>query len=487
MGNKSSKIAVIAALTTFWPIYASSQQGGVATPLVSGQTSTTQQTTNQPTAAAQPTGGLQVDLNLATTLKYDDNFSLTPGTSLGDTYISDTALSFNISSVTRAYSLNVGGSGVLRFADIPGRSITGFEDPNLYLNYVASSANSRLSFDARYRHTDREFLDPFQIEREEQVSGNLIEDGGSLTRRTAGLRYETGLQGPVSFLLDLRHDDKDYSDVTNPRLFSTDQDKVQTTVTLRVSPVTRLRFSAALTQYDAEDSVLTDRRTLDYSVGVTQDIDPTLVLDAQLGYTDVDTTTTTGTAERAGATGALTLTKTLPNGSVYGTLSSTRNQNGERITIRFGRDLQLKTGTLSAALGVTRGDITGTTSWIGNLAYVHQLRSSSFSVNFSRGASTNNLSEDILNTRIGIGYGYVINPVSRIDLSLDWGVSEDGGAGAAPKVERTTLRATYSRQLTTDWNLRGGFILRSKSETGLQDADSNAVFVSLDRGFSFRP
>lgn len=484
MGKKSSKIAVIAAVSTFWPIYASSQQGGVVAPATTQQPQAATATT---AAGAQPAGGLQFDLNLAMTAKYDDNFALTPGGGAGDSAFLDTKLGFNLSSVTRAYSLNIGGSGVLRFGEIPGRSLQGFEDPTLDVVFATDSSNSRFGFDLRYRDVDREFLDPFKIEREEQNTGSLIEDGGDLRQLNGGLVYETGLKGPATFLFDYRHTEKDYSNVTSTRLFDTDQDKYQGRLTLRLNPVTRLRFSAALTEYEAQDTVQTNRRTVDYSIGVVRDIDKTLTLDAQIGHTDVETTTLLGTTERSGLTGAVTLTKALPDGSIYGTLSTTRNQNGGRTTLRFGRDVQFKNGALSASLGLTRGDITDTTDWIGSLGYTHQVQSSSFSLSLNRSASTNNVSEDLVNTRLSVGYGYTIDASSRLDLSLDWGRSEDGGAGTAPTVDRTTLRATYTRQLTADWNLQGGYIWRDKSETGLQDATSNSVFVTLDRNFSFRP
>lgn len=477
MGRKSSKIAVIAALTTLWPVNASSQQGGVQA--VGGAP-------QQAVPANQPAGGLQYDMSLSFTGRYDDNYSLTPGTSPGDSYFFDTRLGFNISSVTRAYSLNLGGSGVLRYGDIPGRSLSGFEEPILNFAFATDSSNSRFGADLRYRQVDREFIDPFRIEREELTSNGLIDDGGDLEQLNGGLLYETGINGPATALLSYRLNNKTYSNVTDPRLFDTDQDIYQGTLTLRVDPLTRLRFNAALTDYVAEDSVQTDRRTLDYSVGVVRDIDKSLVLDAQIGYTSVDTERLTGNTDNSGLTGGITLAKTLPDGSIFGTISSTRNQNGERTTLRFGRDLQFKNGSLDGALGLTRGD-TGSTDWIGTLAYTHQVQTSDFTFALNRNASTNNSDEDLLNTRLSVGYGYTINSASRLDITIDWGRSEDGGVGSAPTVDRTNLRATYTHQLTTDWSLQGGYVWRNKSETGFQDATSNSVFVTLDRNFSFRP
>ncbi len=425
-------------------------------------------------------------MGLSFTLRADDNFPLTPGSSKGNSYFFDTGLNFGISSVTRAHSLNLTGSGVLRFGDIPGRSVAGFENPALNFTYTADAINGKFSTTLGYSDVDREFLDPFKVEQEDLISTGFVGDGGNLRRFDGGLHYETGLQRPVTLILDYKHSQKDYSNVTNSRLFDTDQDKYQATVLMQLNPVTKLSFDAGLTQYQAQDSRQTNRTTTDYSIGLIRDLDKALVLDARIGHTTVDTDTIFGTANRSGMTGALTLTKTLPDGKVYGTISTTQSQNGGRTTLKFGRDFQFRTDTLSASLGLTKGDI-GSTDWIGTLAYTHRVQASDFSLSISRSATINVSDEEIVNTRLGLGYGYAINSISRLDVTYDWGRSEDGGLGAAPTIDRTSLRTTYTRQLTNDWNLKGGFQIRGKSETGIQDAQSHSLFLTLDRQFSFRP
>ena len=117
-----------------------------------------------------------------------------------------------------------------------------------------------------------------------------------------------------------------------------------------------------------------------------------------------------------------------------------------------------------------------------------RLPSGSISFNFGRSASTNGLNQEILDTRIGVTYGYVISSVSNLGLSLDWGKSEDTNPiGGASTIERTDLTASYSHDLTSDWSLTSGMTYRMKTETGKADANSTAVFVTLGRNFSFRP
>ncbi len=194
-----------------------------------------------------------------------------------------------------------------------------------------------------------------------------------------------------------------------------------------------------------------------------------------------------GTTQRDGLTGSFNLTQTLQNGTVFGSIASTRNQNGQRLTFQFGRDLQLPNGALRGAIGVTSADI-GDSAVIGSLSYSKQLPSGSISFNIGRSASTNGLNQEILDTRVGVNYGYVVSSVSQIGLSLDWGKSEDTNPiGGASTIERTDLTASYTHDLTSDWSLTSGMTYRMKTETGKADANSTALFVTLGRNFSFRP
>jgi hypothetical protein len=494
VGNNTGKIAVIAALSTLWPTFASPQQGGVAAPAY-GTTPTTPAsgTATSATAAAAvgaqpaaPAGGLQIDIGISTSMKADSNFSLTPGSSPGTSYINDTKLSFGLTNVTSAHDLNITATGVIRFADIPGRSVAGFEDPTVRWRYLADGVNSRLTFDGLYRDVDREFLNPFQVEREELLSGGLITDGGKLRNTTAHLGYQTGLAAPLGFAFDLRHDKRDYSNVTNTRLFDNKKDSATATVTMKVSPVATARLSTGVTNYTADDAVQTDRTTTDYAIGATYDVNPILQLDAQIGHTNVKTDTITGTTTRSGVTGSLSATQTRQNGTVFGSVSMTRNQNGQRTKLQFGRDYQLKNGTVRGALGVTQADLGGS-SWIGSLAYSVQLPSGSLGVTFTRDAATNSSNQEIVDTRLGLSYAHAINNSSSLDLSLDWGRSEDTNATGAQTIVLTDLTAAYTRNLTPDWNLSGGVTFRHKTETGRADANSTALFVQLGRNFQFRP
>ncbi len=492
VGTSSKKIAVIAALSTLMPNSALPQQVGgvgttgaatpVATPQASGGTVATA------AAGLRNTGGLQFDFGISSNLSFDDNFKLS-NSSTGTSTIWDNTLTFGLSNITPTQNLSLTASTVLRAAEIPGRSINGFEDPTVRLQYKLDGLNSNFTLDGRYRHADREFLNPFQVEQEEQALGQLIGGGGVVTWKDIGATYVTGINDPLGFQLAVKHAEQSYDALAqsvNPLLFDRTTDTAKATVTMKVSPVTQLRGSVGLTEYDAQDLLNTQRRTLDYAIGAVMDINPVLQLDGQIGYTDVTTDTTGGRSTRSGATSAVRLTQTLPNGTVYGSFASTVNQNGTQSVLSFGRDFQLPNGTFSGNIGVTHTPA-GNDHISGALAYSRTVRSSDIIVTAARAVSTNGASQDVLNTRVGVNYSYAINNNSTLNLSLNWGRSE--AADNAPgfnTTDRTTLRAAYSRALTQDWSVTGGFQMRHRSDTS-GNAHSNAIFLTLDRNFSYRP
>lgn len=463
MGKSRNTTAIIAALSTAWP--------SIATP----QTART--------------GGLEVDVGVGTSVTVDDNLELDP-VSPGTSYISDTTLSFGISSITGSQALNVIGSGVLRFADIPGRSIAGFEDPKIVGSYVITSKNSRFTIDGRYEYVDREFLDPFQVALEDQqAAGGLNGDGGTLELWNAGILYETGLNAPMKLAFSARNFGRNYYDVPvfNTDLFDATTNALGLTIGYDISPVTLVFANVSQSWYEAEDIPQTDRDTLSYSVGLSQDINQALTLGASIGFTQIDETQFGLPNDQDSNIGSVSLVQQLRNGDVSILLDRSADINGSRTSLTFGRSLTLPRGDLGLTVGLSRGP-GGSVDWIGSLDYNRQLKSSSFFVAFIQRATTDNNDNEILDTRLNAGYTYDITSISRVNLTMGLGHSESSGTGNAPTIDRVNFVAAYSHDLTKDWTIDGGYQFRyldDSSNTG--SATSNSIFVALGRNFSFRP
>ena len=242
MGILGKRIAVSATIIALAPTIAAAQTGG---------------------GDGNP-GGLQIDIGISTGLTYDSNLSLDPG---GDSAsIWDTGLTFAFSSVAPNQRFEFVAGGVLRYIDTAGATDFGLEDPRFRLGYTRESLNSRLEFSASYSDVDRDFLDPF-------LDTTDSSDGGKVATTDAALRYETGLQDPFGFILDLSHNKVEYSGTTDPDLNDNQTDRAGVAARMRVSPVSTVTVSAAQTWYEEQDLLQTDRTTTEYLVRFEHELD----------------------------------------------------------------------------------------------------------------------------------------------------------------------------------------------------------------------
>lgn len=467
MSSNKTKTAVIAAVSTLWPIIAPAQTAG----------------------ADASDGGVTLTYGLNSTLRTDSNYALVPGSTDSAT-IFDNKLSFGLKSVTSAYQLSIQASGVLRYADLPAETLTGFQDPTLTASYSRENDNSKLTFDGSYRHMQRAFYDPFSVEQEAIATGDLFEGGGTLTDRRAHLRYETGLASALGFVGDLDHRDRSYSDLSNPRVYDTTTNHYLGSAILRFGQSTAVNLTAQRTDYSAEDANQTDRTTDTYSIGVVQDLNAVMTFEASLGESQVTTDSAPGgipqTVQSSGTVGMIGLSQDMGNGRYYGRLNTDFNENGSRNTLIVGRDVDLPDGKLIAYGGVSGSDL-GSTVAVGRLSYTRELPTGALTVFLDRQARTNDASEEVVDSRASLRYRYDVNPVSSLGLGMDYALSADNSNSGLDDVSWSGVTASYSHQVAENWELTGGATLRHRNQTSTGSAQSTALFLSLDHQFSVRP
>lgn len=456
MGITGKRFAVAATVITLAPTFAAAQTGG---------------------GEGNP-GGFQIDIGLTTGLTYDSNLSLDPG---GDSAtIWDTGLTVALSSVTPSQRFDFVVGGVLRYIDTEGDSEFGLEDPRARFGYLRESLNSRLEFAASYSDVDRDFLDPFTDVTDE--SG----DSGTVATTDVELRYETGLQEPFGFSVDLTHNKIDYSDTTDPDLEDSQTDRAIVEARMRLSSVSTVTVSADREWYEADDAEQTDRDSVTYLATLRHEMGPTLTLDASLGHTRIETEEFGITDVDSGAVGSIGLTRALGNGTANVLLATRIETTGRRTELTFGREMELPRGSLEAMIGASRGN-DGDIDAIGSLTYVQRTRSGELTASVSRSAYADDDDDSVLDTRAAVTYRHEINAVSRLDLGVEWSLVDRSAGGIPDETDFTRVSAAYTRELTVDWDLTGGISHRTRSDTDEGDADSTSVFVTLSRNFSFRP
>lgn len=429
----------------------------------------------------------QLVLDVSSKLEANDNLGM-DNPSLGSSLISDTTLGVTYTAETPTSTLTLSGQGVLRFADLPaGRDTADFEDPLVSVDYLRDFSDARLTFGASHRRSDLDFTDPLGGIVDLQQA-NLVQDRGTLIQNNINLGLTTGVGQPFSTTTALVFNERDYQDTTDPELYDRKSTALDTTLQFEFAPGTIGSLSLGLGRTEAENVKQTERDTRSVSVGISQEVSPVDVVTASVGYTRVDKDEvimgSPVSSSQDGLTGGLGWTRSLTNGTASATLNLVRDSNGERTNLQFGRAFQTRGGGLfDGTVGASWSE-SGDPQVIGQVTYSENLLTGRFSLGLSRRITVDANDQDIAATQLSAQYSHEINPLSGIDLAVNVGVTEDGGAGSAPRREVSSFTATYRHQVTQDWSLQSGYKHQRNEDTG-GTASSNSVFLTLSRQFTY--
>ena len=448
-------------------------------------------------SAAEPAGPPvkavpRLVLTLGTGLTHDDNQSLSPTapdavTTLDsrfglafNTATHDQALSFSIGGLLRAETGNKVGNGA-------GGGGLRFRDPSADLKYRRDGADSRLTLTGLFRRAPVDLFEP-QVASDGTASPtDVIVTDGTITTKTAGVTFETGLSGPLGFDLAGNYSGRSYSDTSDPDVFDSTSSRLSGGVHLRMASGDMFSLTALGTEQEYQNADQTSRRSHNLSFGYSRNLRPDLRLTAALGYGEATSRRAGGVTDRSsGLIGSLELERSLSNGVLSFTLAGTRDPLGARQSLSFGRSLTLRTGSLAATVGLAARD-GGDAQVVGSLSYAHKLPRDSFGIEVSREVSLNGDNADVANTVLAMTYQHQLSEVSAFSVSLKALATGSGGAGTVTDVARQTLRATYSHDLAADWQLTTGYQYRHLDSSTTGTADSNSLFLTINRKFTLLP
>ena len=406
--------------------------------------------------------------------------------SAGTTYYSDTELSFGFANTAGPHSLEFSAEGIARMVNDPVIGTDyGFRDPRLDLSYTLDGVNSRLSLLSSYYKPDLAFLDPLQ------EGGTSDQDfysgGGQREDYYAGIKFETGLQAPLGFVFDLNSRARKYINTTDPVLFENQTDSISAGMNFRFSPVLRGRLDASNRHYTAEDTNDTKRDTRRLTFGLDYELSEIAAVSLDLGHSKIVEThgATPGfKTNLSGPVASLTFEQQTPRGEVRAAFDTILTQNGRENTFEAGQSFDLPTGKFEFSLGVAEGD-TFNVRPIGSIAYTADFPRSSFNVSLSRTASiSDTLSEATETTKLDLGYMHDLSEVSALSFNLYAAdISLVGNSASGQGRERGSFYATYSHDVTEDWDFAVGYEYKYYNPNSGGSASSNGVFFALQRDF----
>ena len=439
-------------------------------------------------AWAQEEGGVVTTFSIDQRLSAGRNLALeTPAE--GHTYASDTQLSFGVTSTTPLDRLSATGSVTLRLADEPTETVTEFERPRLDFLYTREGANAAFELGGNYRRDRVDFLRDLSSFLDEEGNLDLPEDfedfTGEGTRADYGLNatLELGTTAPFGLTLEAGLNGRDYQDTTSATLTDLQRIELGATGRFTFSPVSEGRLSLDHSVSDEEDAAQTQVTTQSVEASLAQEVSPRSRFEAGLGYTIAETEEFGAvTDEEKGLTGRFGYEWDMPDGQVDAALETTRNDNGARTELSFGRTRDLPLGRLTARLGVSKADF-GDPELIGRVAWNRLLPTGGISASLDHAVRSTGTNAEAQTTTLALNWNRDINDLSGISLGVNYLTTSETGEN---DISRTSLSASYRHDLTEDWAMRLGLTWRMRDEQNVGSSTSEEVFLSIGRDFSWR-
>lgn len=308
------------------------------------------------------------------------------------------------------------------------------------------------------------------------------DESGTQTDYDLSARIETGRTSAVGLALGLEYEATDYHDVTDPDLVDTTEARADAAVILRFSEVATGRLGLRYSEREEDTAGTTVTQMLTSYAGLDYAVSERLDLTAELGYTEIETEDF-GLVERVtGPDLLLGATYDMPVGTISALLQVTTDEDDDRReTFEIGRDLETPRDTISARLGVTRADTTGT-DLVGSLLWDRDLPDGSLGLELAHRVSFDDDDGEIGTSIVSVTWLKNINEISSISLDVAYEQSDSD----VETIEQVSFGAGYSQQLTQDWNLDTGVEYRVRDDADGR-ARSPGVFVALSREFQVRP
>lgn len=426
-----------------------------------------------PGASLAQEGGTLLTFGIENRLEISRNADLAnpaEGTDLANV----TQLSFGISSETPLDRLEFDVTGAVIAQSTDDGSEIDFGRSALTFGYTREVPTAALGLAAEFRTDDvGAFGDDLGAVDETGTRSDLFLSAGLEIGRTSG----------IGLALGLAYDKTDYTDVTDPDLVDTEEWRGDLTSILRFSEVATGRLGVRYRHREEEDlgTTVTDATTvfagLDYALSERAD------LDIELGYTETEIEEFDVIETERGPDASIRLSYDMPVGTAYTQLSvATDADEGQRETLEFGRALETDRDSISARLGLTHGDETGT-DLVGELAWTRALPDGSIGVSLEHSVSYD--ADDAAETGdsiFSLNWTKNVSERSTILFDLEYEISDS----PTERIEQVSLDAGYNYLLTPDWSLSSGVGYTVRDDAGGR-ATSPRAFVALSREFQIRP
>jgi hypothetical protein len=393
--------------------------------------------------SASEVRGIQLRFGTQIGLETQTNRALDP-TNPGSSTAATVDLSFGLLTETRTQRFAFDMGATLRNLNGPTNDNSGFANPFISADYDRSSAAARLSLSASIRETDLS-NDGLAFD---STAAEFVFVEGTATRRATNLsaRLDWRDDAPLGFGVFAQLADNSF------------------------------RGGAAT---GIGGDVLNDTRRLTLGASVRFDINDATRLDTELSWSRFEEETVANDRDTWRLTNDLTIDQ--PRGNTTFGFDITDTEEGTRFATRVGRSIEYPLGVVSGQVGLTRS-ASGNTFLSGALNLTRELPRGQFSMGLTRSVNSGTLEDnEQLNTTFTARYLHELSRVATLSFDANWAEAHVTSTGI--DTINASIGATYSRELTMDWNMNFGVRHRFRDDDVTGTARSNEVFINLRRDF----
>jgi hypothetical protein len=426
-----------------------------------------------PGAGMAQDGGVLLTFGIENRLEIVRNDALSvPGT--GTDLSNSTALSFGLTTETAIDRLTFSATGAAIVEDTAGLGTEfDFGQTEVALEYHREVPAAVLDLTAELRRDDVGTFDELAD----------VDETGTRTDYAVGARLETGRTSVLGLAVGAGYARTEYQDASDPDLVDSTEVRGDAAIVLHFSEVATGRLGLRYSQREEESPGTTVTESVTSFAGLDYSVSERLDLSAELGYSEIETEDfdvvdrVTGPDLRLGATYDLAV------GTASAVLSVSQDSDeGQRTTFEIGRDYETPRTAVSARLGVTRSDATGS-DLTGSLTWTRQLPDGSLGLEIARRVTFDDDADEAVDTStVAVNWLKTLNDVSTISLE----VAYEARDSASESIDQVTFGAGYTQRLTQDWNLDSGVTYRVRDDADGR-ATSPGLFVALSREFQLRP
>ncbi len=413
------------------------------------------------------------------TFGFENRFEISRNDSLsipaaGTEFANVTLLSFGVISETAIDRLEFAVTGGLIAQDGDSGSEIDFGRSALTFGYHREVPSAVLDLAAEYRADD---VDAFGDDLGD------ADETGTRSDLSLSARLEIGRTSSVGMAVGLAYDQTDYTDTSDPDLADTAEWRGDLAAILRFSEVATGRVGVRYRHREEEDAATTTTDAATIFAGLDYAVSERSILAVELGYTDTETEEFGIIEHTRGPDASLRLSYDMPVGTAYGLIRvATDADEGQRTTFEIGRDLATPRDEISARLGVTHGEETGT-DVIGSLELTRALPDGSIGLLIERSVAYDvDDDETVTDSVFSLNWSRNVNATSTILFDITYALSDS----ASERIEQVSLDAGVSHMLTQDWALSSGVGYTVRRD-GDGRAESPNLFVSISRDFQIRP